>query len=54
MLTVGYDVLYLRGIVSPDSYPYYFYGLCGVVVLAAVYLFNTYWIGMRSMMYANR
>jgi hypothetical protein len=32
----------------------YLYVLCGEVVVAAGYLFNTYWIGMRNMMYANR
>jgi hypothetical protein len=32
----------------------YLYVLCAEVILAAGYLFNTYWIGMRNMMYANR
>ena len=32
---------------------YYLYTLCGEVVLAAVYLFMTYWTAMRNMMYAN-
>jgi len=32
----------------------YLYILCGEVILFAGYLFNTYWIGMRNMMYANR
>jgi hypothetical protein len=32
----------------------YLYGLCALVVLSAVYLFVTYWTGMRNMMYANR
>lgn len=32
----------------------YLYTLCGVVVLSALYLFRTYWIAMRSMMFANR
>jgi hypothetical protein len=31
----------------------YHYVLCGEVVVGAVYLFQTYWIGMRNMMYAN-
>ena len=31
----------------------YLYILCGEIILAAVYLFQTYWIGMRNMMYAN-
>jgi hypothetical protein len=33
---------------------YYLYTLCGAVILAAAYLFQTYWIGMRNLMYANR
>jgi hypothetical protein len=32
----------------------YTYVLCAEVVLFAAYLFYTYWIGMRNMMYANR
>ena len=32
----------------------YLYTLCGEVVLGAAYLFKTYWIGMRNMMYASR
>ena len=32
----------------------YLYTLCVEVVLAAIYLFKTYWIGMRNMMYASR
>ena len=32
----------------------YLYVLCGEAVLAAVYLFKTYWIAMRNLMYANR
>ena len=31
----------------------YLYALCGEVVVGALYLFRTYWIGMRNMMYAN-
>jgi hypothetical protein len=37
-----------------NSAIYYLYGLCGLVVVCAIYLFQTYWIGMRNMMYANR
>jgi hypothetical protein len=37
-----------------NSDMYYLYGLCALVVLCAIYLFQTYWIGMRNMMYANR
>ncbi|MBV8781632.1 MAG: hypothetical protein JO353_09560 [Phycisphaerae bacterium] len=32
----------------------YLYTLSVEVILAAAYLFHTYWIGMRNMMYANR
>jgi hypothetical protein len=32
----------------------YLYVLCGAVVLSAVYLFKTYWVAMRNLMYANR
>jgi len=32
----------------------YLFVLCIEVVLGAVYLFETYWIAMRNMMYANR
>jgi hypothetical protein len=31
----------------------YLYVLCGEVILAAGYLFMTYWTGMRNLMYAN-
>jgi hypothetical protein len=32
----------------------YLYTLCGAVIVSAGYLFRTYWIAMRAMMYANR
>ncbi len=32
----------------------YLYTLSAVVIVAAIYLFWTYWIGMRNVMYANR
>lgn len=32
----------------------YLYVLCGEVIVAAIYLFYTYWIAMRNIMYANR
>lgn len=32
----------------------YLYTLCGEVIVCAGYLFKTYWIGMRNMMYASR
>lgn len=33
---------------------YYLYAISAEVILAAVYLFWTYWAAMRNMMYANR
>lgn len=50
---VGYQYLLLLGVLTDLSAPYYLYVLCGEVVVGAVYLFKTYWIGMRKMMYAN-
>ena len=32
---------------------HYLYLLCAEVILAAGYLFSTYWTGMRNLMYAN-
>jgi hypothetical protein len=32
----------------------YLYTIAGEVIVGAIYLFQTYWIGMRNMMYANR
>ena len=32
----------------------YLYVLGAEVIVAAAYLFHTYWIAMRNMMYANR
>ena len=51
---VMYGNLVRRGHVDPTvATPFYLYTLSGEVVLAAVYLFWTYWIAMRNMMYAN-
>jgi hypothetical protein len=33
---------------------HYLYTLSGAVIISAAYLFHTYWIGMRNLMYANR
>jgi hypothetical protein len=53
--TVGYQFLLHRHfyLVNYISAPTYLYVLCGEVIVAAVYLFKTYWIGMKNMMYAN-
>lgn len=50
----GYQVLLLGRVVTNASATNYLYVLCAEVILGAVYLFQTYWIGMRNMMYANR
>lgn len=50
----GYRLLLTE---SPEAHRfdmYYLYTLCGFVIVAAAYLFKTYWIGMRNMMWANR
>jgi hypothetical protein len=49
----GYQVGVRHGLFPFTSGPIYLYVLCGEVVLAAIYLFKTYWIAMRNMMYAN-
>jgi hypothetical protein len=51
----GYHYLlrYWLGVFT-TSEPTYLYILCGEVLVSAAYLFNTYWIGMRGWMYANR
>ena len=51
---VGYQVLLARGTAGFDSAQKYLYVLSGEIVVSALYLFQTYWIGMRNMMYANR
>jgi hypothetical protein len=51
---VSFQFLWEHRIVSPSSATTYLYVLCAEVVLGAIYLFQTYWIGMRNMMYANR
>jgi hypothetical protein len=50
----GYMFLLNHRVVSVDTSTRYLYVLCAEVVLGAIYLFQTYWIGMRNMMYANR
>jgi hypothetical protein len=51
---VGYRLLVQFNFVTGLTAPAYLYVLAVEVVLAAIYLFQTYWIGMRNMMYANR
>jgi hypothetical protein len=49
----GYRFLDSRFILQPDSATTYLYVLCAEVIVFAAFLFHTYWIGMRNMMYAN-
>ena len=51
---MGYGYLVRRGVLDPTrTTTVYLYTLSGEVVLAAAYLFKTYWVAMRNMMYAN-
>ena len=50
---IGYRVALTHQWAGPASAPTYLYVLSGEVILAAVYLFQTYWIAMRNIMYAN-
>ncbi|MDQ3440913.1 MAG: hypothetical protein M3478_11250 [Planctomycetota bacterium] len=54
MTVVGYRYMVDREITTLVTLPTYLYVLSGEVILGALYLFWTYWIGMRNMMYANR
>jgi len=54
LTVVGYAVAFSRGVAGVNSTVTYLYVLSAEVVLAALYLFWTYWIGMRNIMYANR
>ena len=49
----GFRWLYSHALVPPDSITTYLYVLCAEVIVFAAFLFHTYWIGMRNMMYAN-
>jgi hypothetical protein len=56
VITTGGHVFALQ--LNPGGYWYYhqmtyLYVLSGEVIVGAGYLFNTYWIAMRNMMYAN-
>ncbi len=50
---LGHDLLLRRQVISILSDPAYLYTLRHEVILAAFYLFETYWVGMRNMLYAN-
>ena len=59
---IGYQVLLLTAArwssveraIGFNTPTIYLYVLSAQVVISAVYLFQTYWVGMRNMMYANR
>lgn len=51
--TAGYSLATARDWLSPDTLVTYLYVLSAEVVLAAGYLFNTYWRAMRATMWAN-
>ena len=50
---LGYQWTLHKGYFGADSATVYLYLLCGEIILSAGYLFWTYWIAMRNMMYAN-
>jgi len=50
----GYTQLRGRGYFQLTSATTYLYVLSGLVIVSAIYLFDTYWIAMRNLMYANR
>jgi hypothetical protein len=54
MTIYGYQLALQHGWLSPDTGVLYLYTLSGEVILAAIYLFVTYWIAMKNIMYANR
>lgn len=50
----GHQLLRSWEIAGPAMGTLYLYTLCAAVVASAAYLFGTYWIAMRAMMFANR
>ncbi|MGH7176239.1 MAG: hypothetical protein ACREJC_02560 [Tepidisphaeraceae bacterium] len=50
----GYQVLVWLGVLRHSSETWYLGLLCAEVIVGATFLFYTYWIAMRNMMYANR
>ena len=51
---IGYRTLQDLGVFQVTAQVPYLYILSGLVVVAAIYLFRTYWIAMKNIMYANR
>lgn len=54
LTTAGYLFCYRRNLLGPTTADRYLIALSVEVVVAAMYLFWTYWAAMRNMMYANR
>ena len=53
-IVAGYAAALRFDYAGANTITIYLYVLCGAIIAAAAYLFHTYWIGMRNMMYANR
>jgi hypothetical protein len=49
-----YAALLENRILDWQTLTIYLYVICAEIIMAAAYLFKTYWIGMRNLMYANR
>lgn len=50
----GYAALSRAGIVTQVHDLWYLYTLCGEVLIAAAYLFFSYWAAMRNILFANK
>ncbi|HEY7087468.1 MAG TPA: hypothetical protein VH518_05215 [Tepidisphaeraceae bacterium] len=54
LIVWGYRFGRTSGKIPATMESFYIYTLCAAVIISAIYLFQTYWIAMRNMMYANR
>ena len=54
IMTAGHLTLLATRSITPEASTTYLYLLSGYVIVAAIYLFQAYWIAMRNVMYANR
>ncbi len=55
LVVLGFHELVQRRYIDAASHDlHYIYTLGATAIVAAIYLFYTYWIGMRNLMYANR
>jgi hypothetical protein len=50
----GYWLLMRYRLIDPSHDLHYLYTLSAAAIVSSIYLFITYWIGMRNLMYANR